>query len=63
MTENIRSALDEYMSQKKEINHIKKQEQESNLKKHRRVQSAYKRILIDKLKEKEEKAKMLIEKK
>lgn len=51
--------MDEFYHQKKEIKSIKKQEQEENLSKHRRVQSAYKRILIDKLKEKEERAKIL----
>lgn len=55
--------MDEYSIQKKELKNIKMQEQQQNLKKHRRVQSAYKRLLIDKLKEKEDKVKMLTEKK
>ncbi|CDW88235.1 UNKNOWN [Stylonychia lemnae] len=63
MAQNIRQAMDEFSHQKRELKSIKKQEQEQNLRKQRRVQSAYKRILIDRLKEKEERAKQLIEKK
>ena len=39
-----------------------KMEQESNFRKQRRVQSAYKRMLVDKLKEKEERARIIKEK-
>jgi hypothetical protein len=51
--------LSKYNSQKREIELIKKQDQESNLLKHRRVQTAYKRLLVEKLSEKEERQKML----
>eukprot|EP00347_Sterkiella_histriomuscorum_P006391 403352942 len=63
MSHNIRQAIDEYSHQKRELKQIKKQDQENNLRRQRRVQSAYKRILIDKLLEKEDRFKMLQEKK
>lgn len=62
-TLHLKSALDDYTQQKKELSQLKKQEQEMNLQKHRRVQSAYKKILIDKIKEKGERSMMLYEKK
>lgn len=58
---NIKSAFGEFNSQKKEINQIKKQDQEINLVRHRRIQSAYKRLLVDKLAEKEDRQKSIIE--
>ena len=51
---NIKSAFGEFNSQKKEINLIKKQDQEMNLIRHRRIQSAYKHLLVEKLAEKDE---------
>lgn len=56
---SILTALSKFNSQKREIGLIKKQDQESNLMKHRRVQTAYKRLLVEKLSEKEERQKML----
>lgn len=63
ITQNIKMAMEEYSSHKKDLKQIKKQDQLNNLRKHRRVQSAYKRILIDRLKEKEDRLKALNEKK
>lgn len=42
MTQNIKCVLEEYVIQKKELNQIKKQEQEYNLTRQRKVQSTYK---------------------
>lgn len=61
--EQIKQAMDEYNLQKKELREIKKQEQEFNMKKNRKVQDAYKRILIEKLREKDERVRALQEKK
>jgi hypothetical protein len=46
---NTKSVFGQFNTQKKEITQIKKQDQESNLMRHRRIQSAYKRLLVDKL--------------
>ena len=59
MASSIRMAMEEYVTQKRELKNLKKQEQESNLRRHRRVQSAYKKILIDKILEKDERARLI----
>ena len=51
---NTKSVFGQFNTQKKEISQIKKQDQESNLMRHRRIQSAYKRLLVDKLQEKQD---------
>ena len=58
---NIKSAFGEFNVQKREINQIKKQDQEMNLVRHRRIQSAYKRLLVDKLAEKDERQRSIVE--
>jgi len=37
MASSIRMAMEEYVTQKRELKNLKKQEQESNLRRHRRV--------------------------
>lgn len=54
MTENIISAMSDYQHKRVEQNSLKRKDIEQNVKKHRRVQSAYKRLLIDKQKERDE---------
>lgn len=51
---NIKNSLGHYNSQKREISLIKKQDQETNLERNQRMQTAYKRLLVDKLQEKNE---------
>ena len=63
MTLNIKSALQDFNIQKREMNFLKKHEQQTNFEKHKRVQSAYKKLLMDRLKEKNERTKQLSEKK
>ena len=56
---NTKSVFGQFNTQKKEITQIKKQDQESNLLRHRRIQSAYKRLLVEKLQEKEDRQSIL----
>jgi len=51
---NIKNSLGHYNCQKREITLIKKQDQETNLERNHRLQTAYKRLLVDKLQEKDE---------